>query len=541
MPTRFGVSLAMLLGGVVLLWAAVGAPAKNASEGKGGVLRWSFPADVDSVDPALAYTAPAWMIESATCAKLFSYPDRAGAAGTRVIPEVVDRFTLSGDGRLYRFDLKRTFRFHTGAPVTARSFAEAFNRVANPRMQSGAIPYLHEIVGANDVIAGKAMGISGVRVLGPYRLQIRLTKPLGDFTARLTMPFFCPLLPNTPVDPAGIDNPPGSGPYYVAERIVNRQVVLRRNRFYRGGRPANADEMVMTIMGAEACRLGVEQNEIDYCPIIPAAAYRDVAQTYGINRPGGRFFVNPSITTWFFAFNHDRPAFKGRGQIALKKAINHALDRPALTRPLGYLAGTRTDQMLPPVLGRDAGIYSLKRADLATARKWLSRAKLKPKRLVLYTWTIPLGVAAAQVFAFDLKQIGIEVEVKYFSPGVASDKAGTRGEPFDVFFTGWAVDYADPAGFYVTLLDPNLRPARNTNWSYFKDPAFSARLDAANRLLGDARRNAWAALDADLMRNNPPWAPFAHATSRHFVSRSLGCIVIHPVWGVLNVAAACKK
>ena len=144
------------------------------------------------------------------------------------------------------------------------------------------------------------------------------------------------------------------------------------------------------------------------------------------------------------------------------------------------------------------------------------------------------------MFAFNLKQIGIDVEVKYFSPPVAGEKSGTRGEPFDVVFTGWGVDYADPAGFYVTLLS-DLRPAFNTNISYFRDPAVDARLDAANRLVGDARRTAWAALDADLMRNNPPWAPFAHGTSRHFVSRSLGCVIVHPVWGWVNLAAACKK
>ena len=56
------------------------------------------------------------------------------------MPEVVDRTTVSGDGRTYTFDLKRTFRFHTGAPVTAQSFADAFNRVANPSSARRRLP-----------------------------------------------------------------------------------------------------------------------------------------------------------------------------------------------------------------------------------------------------------------------------------------------------------------------------------------------------------------------------------------------------------------
>jgi hypothetical protein len=42
------------------------------------------------------------------------------------------------------------------------------------------------------------------------------------------------------------------------------------------------------------------------------------------------------------------------------------------------------------------------------------------------------------------------------------------------------------------------------------------------------------------MRTNPPWAPFAHTTTRHFVSRSFGCFIAHPVYGV-DLAAVCKK
>ena len=79
--------------------------------------------------------------------------------------------------------------------MTAQSFADAFDRTADPKLASPATSYMHEIDGADAVIDGKATSISGIRVLGRYRLQIRLTKPLGDFTARLTLPFFCPVLP----------------------------------------------------------------------------------------------------------------------------------------------------------------------------------------------------------------------------------------------------------------------------------------------------------------------------------------------------------
>ena len=538
---RLSLSLAMLASALLV---AAGSASSTAEVRKGGTLRLGTFQDVYYVDPALAYTGWSAPVTFATCAKLFNHPDAPGAAGTRVIPEVVERYAVSKDGRVYTFDLRRSFRFHTGAAVTARSFADAFNRDADPGLRSPATSFMHEIEGADAVIDGKARSISGIRVLGRYRLQIRLTRPLGDFTARLTLPFFCPVLPNTRIDPDGIDNPAGSGPYYVAEWVVNQRIVLERNPFYRGNRPANVDRVVWAIGNTpEACLRAVEENRLDHCVHfgVSPTAFRELAEKYGINRPGGQLFVTPALNTWYLAFNHDRPAFQGPGQIPLKKAINYAIDRPALLRPVGYLAGTRTDQILPPALGRAESIYPLGGPDLAAARRWYAQARLKPTTLVYYSTNAPASVVQAQVLAFDLKQLGIDLEVKYFEAANLLERISTRGEPFDLARNGWGADYADGGSFFSPNLDGrSIQATGNLNVAYFDDPRTNARIDAANMLTNEARRTAWEDLDGDLMRDNPPWAPLYHTFSRAFVSKSFGCFLYHPIYGV-DIAAACKR
>jgi oligopeptide transport system substrate-binding protein len=553
MTRRLSLSLAMFAAGTALLvgsgLARTADSASAAAEARrGGTLRMSASGDVDSIDPAISYFPRSWMLSYATCAKLFNYPDQQGAEGTKVIPEVVRSHTVSRDGRTYTFDLHRTFRFHTGAPVTAQSFRLAFNRDANLKLRSPdgdpirspATAYMHEIVGADAVIAGKATSISGIRVLGRYRLQIRLTKPLGDFTARLTMPFFCPILPDTEIDRPILTDLPGSGPYYLADRVVNQRIVLERNPYYGGNRPANVDEVVVTIDELEHCLLAMEQHQIDYCYLgggrLGATLFRGLAETHGINEPGGRFSVSPYLTTSYIAFNHDRPAFAGAGQIPLKKAINYAIDRPALARTLGYLAANRTDQMLPRGLARPESIYPLQGSDYATARKWLARARNQPPKLVLYANSFPATVAQAQIVVYNLKQIGIDVEVKYFDIGALAGKIATPGEPFDLALHGWIADYADPAAFFVPLLEGG----SGVGGVNLDDPRVNARIAATDRLRGEARRKAWADLDVDLMRDDPPWAPYIHAQTRTLVSRSVGCVVNHPLY-VFDIAAACRK
>ena len=542
MTRRTLATVAALIAGTLLLVTAGWSTAHpGASDAKGGVLRVARFEDVDYIDPALAYSSWSAALLHPTCARLFNLPDRPGADGARVVPEVVRRHTVTDGGRTYRFELRRTFRFHTGAPVTARSFADAFNRVADPRMRSPGAGFLHEIVGADAVREGKARTIEGVRVLGPYRLELRLTKPVGDLTARLTMLFFCPVLPNTPIDPRGIDDPAGSGPYYVADRVVNQRVVLRRNPYYRGDRPAHVDQIVYTAgVAAEDCLAATQDDRVDLClgvAAIPDTAHRGLAAKYGVNRPRGQYFVAPVLSVFAFAFNHDRPAFAGREQIPLAKAINYAIDRHELARVVGVLAGRRTDEILPPSLGGTGRVYPIAGPDLVTARKWLKRARLEPRELVLYALNTSFGVGFAQVFAFNLKQIGIDVTVRYFDLATLAQRARTRGEPYDVVFQPWTVDYPDPASFFVLLQSESIG---GVNWANLDDPTVDARIDAANRLTGAARRRAWADLDADLMRDNPPWAPFLHRNQRNFVSKSVGCFFLHPVYRE-DLAAICKK
>ena len=127
---------------------------------------------------------------------------RRARPGRRLVPEVVDHTRSRRTGGPTPSTLKKTFRFHTGAPgSTAQSFADAFNRDANP--SSRRRRPLH----ARD--RRRRVGIDGKAAIDhrrprarPLPAPIRLTRSIGDFTARLTMPFFCPILPGTrPISP----------------------------------------------------------------------------------------------------------------------------------------------------------------------------------------------------------------------------------------------------------------------------------------------------------------------------------------------------
>src|SRR6476469_1418592 len=389
--------------------AAVFAGSAVAKTGKvhaqGGTMTVDLANDIDYTDPALDYLSTGWEIEYATCLKLMNYPDANGAKGAQLVPEAAAGFPkVSNNGKTYDFTVKAGFtKFSNGQAVTAANFKAAIDRDADPKMQSPSVPFFSDIVGSS------TSPVSGVKVRGSH-LIITLTKAAPDFLARMAMPFFCAIPTNLAHDPNGVLTPPSAGPYYISDRQINKSITIKKNPYYKGKRPHNLSEIDYVIGNSlPATYLRVQQGATDYAAQgIPPASYAEAAQKYGINK--GQFWVKPQLGVRYMAFNHDRPLFQGAKGTDLAKAINYAIDRTALLAQSGYLAGKRTDQILPPGIAgfRDANLYPLKGPDLATAKKWVEKSGVAAGTTVEY-YTSNRGSAPlqAQIMQFNLKKIGL--------------------------------------------------------------------------------------------------------------------------------------
>lgn len=531
--------------GLLVMAASAGAASSSTPRGtsavgkQGGTLHINLSAtDTDFTDPALSYFNVGWVIEYATCAKLLNYPDKPSPEGSQLQPEAADGFPkVSNGGRTYAFTIKPGLKFNTGAPVTAANFAYAINRDLNPAMQSPAVTFASDIVGASDVVAGKAKTASGVVAKG-NTLTITLTKNAPDFLARIAMPFFCAITLDTPINPQGVTTLPGAGPYYIASRDVNRTIVLKRNPFYKGDRPHNADEIVYTVnTDLNQSLLQVKSGQADWdAGGLPPTEIAGLAQTYGINK--SQFFVNPLIETDYLALNTASGRFFADAKI--RQAMNYAIDRPAMLRARGFLAGKRTDHVLAPgVPGfKDVKSYPFKGSDYGKAKEVIGG---KGGTAVVYTSNRGAAVTQAQVLQFNMKQIGIDAQVKQFATAVMYAKAGTKGEPFDAVLAGWSADYPDPFDFLDVLLNGrNIHETNNNNLAYFDDPKYNKLLNDAAKLSGDDRYKTYGQLDIDITRNAAPWAAFDNRNDRDFLAKRIGCFVYQPIYGP-SLGSLCIK
>jgi peptide/nickel transport system substrate-binding protein len=525
-----GTAVVALLATLCIAGAATATTAKT-----GGTLNVDLTTDVDYTDPALSYLSTGWELEYATCLKLMNYPDGIGPRTSQLTPEAAAGFPkVSNNGKTYDFTISTGFtRFSDGTKVTAASFKAAFDRNADPKMQSPAGAFMSDVVGSS------TSPVSGVKAQGNH-LVVTLTKASPDFLARIAMPFFCAIPANLPHDPNGVLTLPGAGPYYVASRTPNKSILLRTNPYYKGKRPHNPAQINYTVGNSlDATYLRVLQGSTDYASGgIPPASYAEAAEKFGINKT--QFWVQPLLSTSYLAFNTSRGIFKNN--IALRKAVNQVIDRRAMLSQSGYLAGKRTDQILPPGMAgfRDADLFPLKQPNIAAAKK-LADGHTGDGNVVLYESNRGASPLRAQIIQYNLAQIGLKVDTKLFARAVQLTKEGTRGEPYDIADESWGADYADPYDFINVLLDGrNIQDQNNTNFAYLNDPKFNQQMTQASLLSGTARYKAYGYLDVALMQQAVPWAPRSNANNRMLVSKRTGCFSYSAIYTV-DLAALCLK
>jgi len=131
----------------------------------------------------------------------------------------------------------------------------------------------------------------------------------------------------------------------------------------------------------------------------------------------------------------------------------------------------------------------------------------------------------ALIVKANLKEIGIDVQIKQFPTAVKEAKIATRGEPFDLSNVRVDVAWVDPYEYVNLLLDGRtVQATGNTNRSYFSSPHYEKLIDQAGRLSGDARDVAYGRLAVTIARDAAPMAAWVERNTRFFVSARVGCV-----------------
>jgi oligopeptide transport system substrate-binding protein len=472
----------------------------------GGVFRrvWSDP---PTLDPALVTDTTS----SGVVVEVFSGLV-ALDTDLRLVPDLAESWEISPDGTVYTFTIRPDATFHDGKAVTAHDFKWSIERAADPRTASPVADiYLNDIVGVEDVFEGRAMEISGIKVIDDRTIQFTIDSPKAYFLAKLTYPTAY-VLDRENVEAGGTtwtDTPNGTGPFRLKEYRIGERIVLERFENYTRGQPG-VSTILMNLAGGQNMAM-YENDEIDFTGV----GLYDLERVLDPSEPLNREVVvaPPDFSISYIGFNAQMAPFDDAN---FRKALNHAIDKELIATEVLSQLLTPAYGILPPGFpGYNPELQGLT-FDSELAKQLLADSDYadpatRPRIVV----TVPgrggtIGLDLEVILQMWQQVLGVEVEIQQVE--WATYLEDLNKQKYQAYAgLGWSADYPDPQDF----LDILFHTESGLNHGAFSDLEIDAVLEEA-RVEPDAnRRIALYRQAEEMIVQAAAWVPLWYQGERH--------------------------
>ena len=535
------VSVIALATGVSLMVAAHGVAANGAKVSQKnpqafGTLRAVLDT-IDYLDPQQAYTGQSWWAMWNVYETLLTYRHVDGPAGYKLVPGLAQSLpTVSRNGKVYKFKLRKGLKYSNGAAVKASDFEWAIKR--GFLAQGQGVGFYTDIAGAEAYSKNPTAGgdISGIVTNNAKRtINIRLDTPRGDFLTILALLFAAPVPGNT--DPA-IQNGtiPGTGPYKFTNYDPNRSFTMARNPFFKAtkyipkGNPNTVD--VQLVGDADAATQRVINGQADYSnAAIPPDRIADA-------KGKGKLLLRKTANTYYFWMNIKEAPFN---KLKVRQAVNYAIDRKALQTLVWGGLGRPTQNVLPPTYPsyRKLNLYP---HNLAKAKTLINQAGAKGAKVTVWTRNVSDAVTAAQYYTSILNQIGLDASLNVLPRATYYTTIGNVDTHAQTGWARWLEDYPHPLDWFDVLLNGDrITNQDNNNYSWYKNKKTDAAIESLKKapILTPAVNARWAKVEKQIMQQ-APWAPWSNRVFPEFFAKNMSCIHVQLLYGI-DLARLCKK
>jgi peptide/nickel transport system substrate-binding protein/oligopeptide transport system substrate-binding protein len=454
--------------------------AGDTQQSEADTLRWSLEgiSDLTSIDPARPGDAPTITVINNVFGGLVRLD-----ANLQVQPDGASEWSVSDDGLTYTFTLREGLKFADGTPVTAGDFVYSINRALAPDTASYGAPFqLGHIVGAQDVVDGKASEASGLKVADDRTLQITLDQPIAYFLAQLTYPYTF-VVPKQLVE-SGADwetRAYGTGPYKVQEWKRGQSVLLSANENYWAGKPGIANILHVFNKDSETAFQLYQTGQLDIMGSqqnpIPAAHVAEVQ-----NLPD--FKSSASLATRYIGFNNQKAPFDN---VDVRRAFALATDKATLAEQVLGGNVVPADRILPTgLVGTQLPITPLA-FDQAAAKQALSKAGFAdgqglPPITLAYAQEGDNELVAQALQGLWQQNLGVQVTLQSYELATFSQNLNTTfytpTEGLQFYLSIWGADYPDPQNF----LSQQLRSDVPNNNGHYSNAEFDKLVDEADKL-----------------------------------------------------------
>jgi oligopeptide transport system substrate-binding protein len=387
-----------------------------------------------------------------------------------IVPSLAERWEISDDGLRYVFHLREGLTWSDGTPLTAHDVEFGIKRVLDPEAPGSSVAIYFALENGEETYLGRNRDWDavGVRALDDRTVEFRLNAPAPYFMSVMNRPDGGPQ-PRHAIDGTA-DARVVSGAFEVAERSDDRLVLRRRS--VRSGNVAEVELYRTAIADAlpEYERGETDLILVRYTPrladLMPGAVREDAV-------------LGPPAWSAYIRFDHTHPV---AGNLELRRALAHALDREALAAVCPANLVVATGGVVPPALQGHTPDIAL-RYDPDVARECLARSGFDGAIDLagMMVWEdILASVAGSWRDVF-----GDRVSVSSWSwREEEAMHAGERIQTAPIRITGWLPGYPDPE-YYLRLL---FQSTSRTNEGGFADRVFDELIEQARQERSDRGR-----------------------------------------------------
>ena len=242
----------------------------------------------------------------------------------KIIPAAANSWSISGDGLIYTFNLKKDAYWSDGKPVSAKDFVYSFRRLFDPNTKS-KFAYQYNVIKNSKYILNGEMETKylGIEAIDDYTLEIILEVPLTYFLEILSYPTFYPLREDIikQYEYNWTDNPEtfiGNGPFKVVERKLNDVIVMEKNEFYWNNKEVIPSRLEFILKNDPQYSLNAVKNgTLHFSRNFPL-------EQITILQRSGYIHNVPRISTYFYFLNTTN---KILCDVNVRKALSLAIDR----------------------------------------------------------------------------------------------------------------------------------------------------------------------------------------------------------------------
>lgn len=361
--------------------------ATQDAQGGGGEIVVAQPSDVLTLDPSTD-SSP---ISLNVFKHVFDQLTEIDAEGD-VVPLLAESWESNDDATQWTFTIRDDATFHNGEPVTADDVVWSYEKVQADE-QSPVNVYLD--------------ALDTIEAVDDTTIEFNLSAPFAPWDRQASL---ISILPQAAYEEMGPDafsqNPIGSGAFTLVEWIRDDRLVLERYADFWGEQPT-VDRVIFRPVPSESTRVaGLESGELDIVATLPPAEVPRLEQTEGI-----RVERVASNRVLYVGINVTNPKLD---DVNLRRAIDHAINREAITEELLGGLGIPEGQVVAPVtFGYDDSIEATP-YEPETAQELLEESDYEGEELLFQypTNRYAFGAEVAQAVAGSLQEVGINARLE---------------------------------------------------------------------------------------------------------------------------------